>query len=110
MRPPAQPCERQGPVRAGASTRATDMGLWDKVSIPQVWPGVKRKARDGSRGWGGGEVKHLGCADGHRSGGRLLDSTRAPKVSSRAAKAVKVLIFSTLARLYVYDTLLKRLA
>jgi hypothetical protein len=31
-------------------------------------------------------------------------------LSSRAAKAVKVLIFSTPAKLYIYDTLLERLA
>src|SRR6266540_7369566 len=85
------------------------MGLWDEVSVLQVWPGGKRKTRDGSRGWGG-EAKHLGCAGGHRSGGRLLDSARAPKVSRRAAKVGKVLIFSRPARLYVYDTLLKQLA
>jgi hypothetical protein len=89
--------------------RATDMGLWDVVAVLQVSPGVKRKTRNGSRGWRG-EAEHLGCGDGHRSGGQLLDSARAPKVSSRAAKAVKLLIFSTPAKLYVYETILERSA
>jgi hypothetical protein len=97
VRPPAQPWSGWG-ARADVSMRATDMGLWDVVAVLQVSPGVKRKTRNGSRGWRG-EAEHLGCGDGHRSGGQLLDSARAPKVSSRAAKAVKLLIFSMPARL-----------
>ena len=50
--------------------------------------------------------EHLRYGNGHRSCGRLLDSARAPKVSSRAAKVSKIVIFSTPARLYLYDTLL----
>jgi hypothetical protein len=42
-------------------------------------------------------------------GGQLLDSAGAPKVSSRVAKAIKILRFSMPARLYLYDTLLERL-
>jgi hypothetical protein len=33
--------------------RATDIGVWDEVSVLQVGAGVKRKARDGCRGWRG---------------------------------------------------------
>jgi hypothetical protein len=35
-------------------TRATKIGVWDEVSVPQVWAGVKGKARDGYRDWSGG--------------------------------------------------------
>jgi hypothetical protein len=34
--------------------RATDIDVWDEVSVLQASPGVKRKARDGCRGGSGG--------------------------------------------------------
>jgi hypothetical protein len=46
--------ERLEGARANVSMRATDMGVWDEVSVLQVWPAVKRKARDGYRYWSGG--------------------------------------------------------
>jgi hypothetical protein len=36
--------ERLGRARVDASARASAMGVWDGVSVLQVWPGVKRKA------------------------------------------------------------------
>jgi hypothetical protein len=33
--------ERLGRAQAGASARATDMGVLHEVSVLQVWPGVK---------------------------------------------------------------------
>jgi hypothetical protein len=41
-------------ARAGASPRAIAMGVWDGVSVLQAAPAVKRKARNGCRGWSGG--------------------------------------------------------
>jgi hypothetical protein len=38
---------------ANISMRATDIGIWDEVSVLQVWPAVKRKALDGCRDWRG---------------------------------------------------------
>ena len=52
MRP--QHGRARGELFAGASTRATALGLWDEVSVLQVYLGVKRKARDVCRGWSGG--------------------------------------------------------
>jgi hypothetical protein len=48
--------------------------------------------------------------DRHGAGGWLLDSARPLKLSSRAAKVARRLRSSTPAKLYVYETILERLA
>src|SRR5215475_12819667 len=56
--PPTRPWS--GWVRAGKRlTRATKINVWDEVSVPQVWAGVKGKARDGygDRSGGGGLIE-----------------------------------------------------
>jgi hypothetical protein len=80
------------------------------VSVLQVEPGVKRKARDGGKcwsGWGGVPTRRN---DGHCRDALLPFSARATAAMSRAAKAAKARRFMTPARLYLCDTLLERLA
>ena len=74
--------------------------------LPQASPGVKQKHEVASE-VNGARRKSSGSGDGHHRSGQLLDAARAPKVSSRSAKAIKILIFSTPARWYLYDTLLQ---